>query len=85
MEKHLVLVILNCYILTLDMIFFTAVEYWIEEFQKDLSLLQHFNKQFVLEGLSVILEFKYFCISGIYIHHVKGTAVRSKFAVLVVI
>ena len=41
-----------------------------------------FNKQFILEGLSFILEFNYFYINGIYTHQIKGTAVGTKFAVV---
>ena len=54
----------------------------IEKLQDDLPLLRRFNKQFVLEGLSIILEFNYFYINGIYIHQIKGTAVGTKFAVV---
>ena len=51
--------------------------------QNDLPLLLwRFNKQFILEGLSIILEFNYFCINGIYIHQIKGTAMGTKFSVV---
>ena len=63
-------------------LFYTVVEYWIEKLQKDLPLLQHFNKQFILEGLSIILEFNYFYINRIYIHQIKGTTMETKFAVV---
>ena len=56
-------------------LFYTAVKYWIEKLQNDLPLLRRFNKQFILEGLSIILEFNYFYINGIYIRQIKGTAV----------
>ena len=73
MEPHLVLVILNhC----------TAVEHWIEKLQNDLPLLRGFNKQFILEGLSIILEFNYFYRNGIYIHQIKGTTMGTKFEVV---
>ena len=66
MEPHLVLAILNYYILASDIIFFyTAVEYWIEKLPNDLPLLQRFNKEFFLESLSIILEFNYLYINGI--------------------
>ena len=51
--------------------------------QNDLPLLRRLNKQFILEGLSIILEFNYFYINGIYIHQIKGTAMGTKFAVVV--
>ena len=63
-------------------LFYTAIEYWIEKLQNDLLLLQRLNKQFILEGLSIILEFNYFYINGIYIHQIKGTAMGTKFAVV---
>ena len=63
-------------------LFHTAVEYWTEKLQDVLPLLQRFNKQFILENLSIILEFNYFYINGIYIHQIKGTAMGAKFAVV---
>ena len=50
--------------------------------QNDLLLLRRFNKQFILESLSIILEFNYFYIYGTYIHQIKGTAMETKFAVV---
>ena len=50
--------------------------------QNDLPLLRRFSKQFILEDLSIILEFNYFYINGIYIHQIKGTAMGTKFALL---
>ena len=44
--------------------------------------MRRFNKQFILEGLSIILEFNYFYINGTYIHQIKGTAMGTKFAVV---
>ena len=42
-----------------NMVFFNTVsEYWIEKPQNDLPQLQCFNKQFILKGLLIILEFK---------------------------
>ena len=38
--------------------------------------------KFVLEALSTILEFNYFCINGIYIHQTKGTAMGTKLVVI---
>ena len=84
MEPHLVLVILNHYTVTFDIIFFyPAVEYWIEKLQNNLPLLRRFNKQFIFEGLLIILKFNYFYINGIYVHQIKGTAMGTKFAVVV--
>ena len=63
-------------------LFHTAVEYRIENLLFDLPLLRRFNKQFILEALSIILEFIYFYINGIYIHQIKGTAMGTKFAIV---
>ena len=41
-------------------LFDTAVEHWIEKLQNDFPLLRRFNKQIILEGLSIIFEFNYF-------------------------
>ena len=63
-------------------LFYTVVECWIENLQYDLPLLRRFNKQFILEALSIILEFIYFYINAIYIHQIKGTAMGTKFAIV---
>ena len=44
-------------------LFLTAIKYWIEHLKNNLPLLQRFTKQFVLEGLSIILKFNYFYIN----------------------
>ena len=73
MEAHLVLAILNHFILLSNMIFFyTAVEYWTEKLQNDLALLRRFSKQFIFEGLSITLGFSFFYINGIYIHQTNS-------------
>ena len=48
--------------------------------QNDLTLLQRFNNQFILEVLSITLEFNY--INVIYINHIKVTAMGTKLAVV---
>ena len=63
-------------------LFLTAIEYWIEHLQNNLPLLQLFTKQFVLEGLSIILKFNYFYINKSFFHQIKGTAMGTKFAVV---
>ena len=52
-------------------IFYKAVKYWIEKLQNDLPLLRLFHKQFILEGLSIILKLNYFHRNGIFIHQIK--------------
>ena len=44
-------------------LFYTAVEYWIENLKNDLPLLRRSNKQFIHECLSIILELYYFYIN----------------------
>ena len=63
-------------------LFLTAIEYWIENLQNSLPLLQHFTKQFVLEGLSIIYKFNYFYINKSFFHQIEGTAMGTKFAVV---
>ena len=58
------------------------MEYWIKNLQNNLSLLQRFTKQFVLECLSIILKFNYFYINKSFFHQIKGTAMGTKFAVV---
>ena len=60
----------------------TSFEYWIEKLQNDLPLLRRFNKQFILEARSIILEFNYFYINGTYIHQIKGITMGTKFGVV---
>ena len=62
--------------------FLTVIEYWIEHLQNNLPLLQRFTKQFVSEGLSIILKFNYFYINKSFFHQIKRTAMRTKFAFL---
>ena len=49
--------------------------------QNGLPLLRCFNKQIILKGLSIILEFNYFYTDRIYIHQIKGTVVDSNLVV----
>ena len=52
-------------------LFLTAVEYWIEHLQNNLPLLQRFIKQFVLEGLSIILKFNCFTLTNHFFTKLK--------------
>ena len=63
-------------------LFLTAIEYWTELLQNNLPLFQRFTKQFVLEGLSIILKFHYFYINRSFFHQIKRTAMGTKFAVV---
>ena len=44
--------------------------------------IAYFHKQFIIEGLSINLEFNYFYINGIYIQQIKGTVMRRNFTVV---
>ena len=63
-------------------LFYTAVKHWIEKLKNDLPLWRRVNKKFIREGLSIILEFSYFFISGIYIYQILKTTVGIKFTVV---
>ena len=52
-------------------LFLIAMEYWIEDLQNNLALLQRFTKQYVLEGLSIILKFNYFYIKKLFFTRLK--------------
>ena len=62
-------------------IFYKAIDYWIEDVQRR-GLLRRFTKAFILEGLSIILEFNYFYINNYFYHQIKGTAMGTIFAVV---
>ena len=63
-------------------LFLTAMEYWIEHLQIILTLLQRFTKQFVLDGLSIILKFNYFNIHKSFFLQIKETEMGTNFAVV---
>ena len=61
-------------------LFLTTIEYRMKHLQNNLPLPQRFTKQFVLEGLSIILKFNYFYINKSFFHQIKGTTMWAKFA-----
>ena len=63
-------------------VFYKAIEYWIDKFHDDIPLLSRFTKAFILEGLNIILKFKYFYINKNFFHQIKGTAMGTIFAVV---
>ena len=63
-------------------VFHKAIEYWFDKFHDDIQLLSRFNKAFILEGLSIILKFNYFYLNKNFFHQIKGTAMRTIFAVV---
>ena len=73
MEAHLVLAILNHFILMSNMIFFIQqLNTGLRKLQNDLALLRRFNKQFIFEGFSMTLGFSYFYINRIYSHQINS-------------
>ena len=63
-------------------IFYKAIDYRNEKCINEIPLLSRFTKAFILEGLSIILEFNYFYINNYFYHQIKGTAMRTIFAVV---
>ena len=77
----------SCYIKSLYTsirhdVFYKAIDYWIEKLINEIPLLRRFTKAFILEGLSIILEFNYFYINNYFYHQIKGTAMGTIFAVV---
>ena len=52
-----------------------ALEYWIEKLKDQLEYLQRFSKNFILEGMSIILKYNYFYINNNFIHQIKGLSI----------
>ena len=63
-------------------LFYEAMSYWIDKFSNELPLLRRFSKEFILEGLSIILEFNYAYFDKHFYHQIKGTATGTTFSVV---
>ena len=63
-------------------VFYKAIDYWIEKLINEIPLLRRLTKAFILEGLSIILEFNYFYINNYFYYQIKGTAIGTIFAVV---
>ena len=63
-------------------VFYKAIDYWIEKLINEIPLLRRFTKAFILEGLSIILEFNYFYINNYFYHQIKGTTMGTIFVVV---
>ena len=59
-----------------------ALAFWIEKLKDKIPILKRFSKQFIIEGMSLILENNYFHINNLFIHQVKGTAMGTHAAVV---
>ena len=59
-----------------------AVYFWINKLKVEIPLLKRFPKNFIMEALYIILNFNYFCINGIYLHQIHGTAMGTLAAVI---
>ena len=55
-----------------------AVDYWLEKYPETLN--PRFTKEFILDGIKLILENNIFCFNDTYFKQVKGTAMGTKFA-----
>ena len=58
-----------------------ALEFWLNKLEHQLPLLQRFSKQFILEGMFIVLNYNYFYINGHYFRQIKGTAMGTPCAV----
>ena len=59
-----------------------ALEYWVEKLQHKIEHLQKSTKNFILEGMSIILKYDYFYIDCSFIRQIKGTAMDTHVAVV---
>ena len=55
-----------------------AVDYWLEKYPETLN--PRFTKEFILDGIKLILENDIFCFNDTYFKQEKGTAMGTKFA-----
>ena len=55
-----------------------AVDYWQEKYPETLN--PRFTKEFILDGIKIILENNIFCFNDTYFKQEKGTAMGTKFA-----
>ena len=63
-------------------VFYKAIDYWIEKLINEIPFLRRFTKAFILERLSIILEYNYFYINNYFYHPIKGTAMGTIFAIV---
>ena len=59
-----------------------ALAFWIEKLKDKIPILKRFSKQFIIEGMALILENNYFYINNLFIHQVKATAMGTHAAVV---
>ena len=55
-----------------------AIDYWLEKYPETLN--PRFTKEFILDGIKLILENNIFCFNDTYFKQEKGTAMGTKFA-----
>ena len=63
-------------------VFYKATDYWIGKLINVTPLLRRFTKAFILEELSIILEFNYFYINNYSYHQIKETGMGNIFTVV---
>ena len=59
-----------------------TLAFCIEKLKDKIPILKGFSKQFIIEGMALILENNYFYINNLFIHQVKGTAMGTHAAVV---
>ena len=59
-----------------------AIQFWLNQLKNKIPLLKRFPKNFIMEGLFIVLNFNYFYINGIYLHQLRGTAMGTPAAVI---
>ena len=62
-------------------LFHKAIDYYIEKLINEIPLLRRFTKTFILDGLSIILEFDHFYINNYFYQQIRGTVLETIFAV----
>ena len=61
-------------------LFFEAINYWVDRLGCEIP--SRFSKQFILDGLHIILKYNYVYFDKNYYHQIKGTATGTNFAVV---
>ena len=55
-----------------------AINYWLDKYPQEIQNI--FNKEFILEGIELILKNNSFYFDGTFYRQIKGTAMGTKFA-----
>ena len=55
-----------------------AIKYWLDKYPQEIQ--NRFSKEFILEGIELILKNNSFYFDGTFYRQIKGTAMGTKFA-----